>query len=82
MSVQAAITAVTGHDSLSEILKQCIEYTGDVDTVAAIAMGAASCSREIAQDLPAGLVAQLQDQQFGRRYLQDLDRRLFAAFPA
>jgi ADP-ribosylglycohydrolase len=44
---------------LSELLKDCIAFTGDVDTVATIALAAASCSEEITQDLPAHLIENL-----------------------
>ncbi|MEH2461904.1 MAG: ADP-ribosylglycohydrolase family protein [Nostoc sp.] len=47
MSDRAAITAVMRNDSMSELLQDCIAFTGDVDTVAAIALAASSCSEEI-----------------------------------
>jgi ADP-ribosylglycohydrolase len=81
MSVRAAITAVSRAARLSEMLKSCIEFTGDVDTVAAVAMGAASCSRRIVQDLPSLLVIQLEDGTYGRAYIENLDEQLLAKFP-
>ena len=36
MSVRAAITAVIINDNLSDLLKDCINFSGDVDTVATI----------------------------------------------
>ena len=77
-SVQAAVSAVMAHDSLSELLRACVALTGDVDTVATIALAAASCSEEVAQDLPAPLVAGLENGPYGRDYLRDLDARLMA----
>jgi len=44
MAVKGAITAILKQDNLADILKHCISYTGDVDTVATIAMAGASCS--------------------------------------
>lgn len=76
MSVRAAITAITRNDSMSEILKDCISLTGDVDTVGAIALAAASCSTEIAQDLPTHLVETLENDSYGRDYLIRLDEKL------
>jgi ADP-ribosylglycohydrolase len=76
MSVRAALTAIMAHDSLSEILKASIAFSGDVDTVAAIALGAASCSEEIAQDLPPVLMDTLENGTYGLDYLRDLDARL------
>ncbi|HEY9611335.1 ADP-ribosylglycohydrolase family protein [Allocoleopsis sp.] len=78
MSVRAAITAVMRNDSLSELLKDCIAFTGDVDTVGAIALAAGSCSEEIAQDLPHHLIDGLENGTYGRDYLIDLDRRLIS----
>lgn len=75
-STHAAIQAIVMHDNLADILKQCIVFTGDVDTVATIALGAASCSRNITKNLPAHLYEKLEDGQWGRPYLEDLDRRV------
>jgi len=77
-SVRAAITAIQQSNSLADILKRCIAFEGDVDTVAAIAMGAASCSREIEKDLPQCLVDGLENQKFGRDYLIAIDQKLMA----
>jgi ADP-ribosyl-[dinitrogen reductase] hydrolase len=68
-SVHAAVTAVMRHNSLSSILKACVAYTGDVDTVAAVALGAACASHEVANDLPAWLDDQLENGACGRDYL-------------
>lgn len=75
-SAHAAVTAVIQHDSLGEILKACIAFTGDVDTVAAIALGAASCSTEVAQDLPEHLIDTLENGKFGKDYILALDEKL------
>jgi len=78
MSVRAAISALAGSDRMSDLLRACVAFTGDVDTVAAIALAAGSCSREIAQDLPEHLVYGLEDGPYGRAYLEQLDGRLLA----
>ncbi|MCP2728867.1 ADP-ribosylglycohydrolase family protein [Limnofasciculus baicalensis] len=76
MSVRAAITAIIRNDSLSELLQDCIAYTGDVDTVAAIALAAASCSDEIEQDIPLPLIDTLENSAYGKDYIIDLDSQL------
>lgn len=81
MSVRAAITAVVANHRLSELLRACIAYTGDVDTVATIALGAASCSAEYEQDLPAQIYDSLENGPFGRDYLAALERRLYQRYP-
>lgn len=78
MSVHAALTAVSCYSSLSDILKASIAFTGDVDTVATIALGAASCAKDIAQDLPTVLFEKLENSDYGLDYLTDLDTRLTA----
>ncbi|MFG6099643.1 ADP-ribosylglycohydrolase family protein [Leptothoe sp. ISB3NOV94-8A] len=79
MSVHAALTAVMAHDSLSEILKTCIAFTGDVDTVATIALGAASCCQEVEQNIPPVLIETLENGDYGFDYLRHLDGQLFQA---
>lgn len=76
MSVRAAITAVMRHDSLSELLQECIAFTGDVDTVAAIALAAASCSEEVKKDLPHHFIECLENTAYGRDYIINLDKQL------
>jgi ADP-ribosylglycohydrolase len=78
MSVRAAITAVMRNQRLSDLLRDCIAFTGDVDTVATIALAAASCSEEYEQDVPDNLVAMLENGPYGRDYLVALDRQLLA----
>lgn len=80
MSVQAAITALRGCSAMSDLLKTCIQFSGDVDTVAAIALAAGSCSAEIAQDLPAHLFDRLENGPYGRDYIRLLDTQLMAFF--
>jgi ADP-ribosylglycohydrolase len=78
MSVRAAITAVTRNRRLSDLLRDCVAFSGDVDTVATIALAAASCSPEYEQDLPENLVLTLENGPYGRDYLIALDRQLLA----
>lgn len=74
--VKAAISAVVRNDSLSECLKECIDYTGDVDSIAAMALGMGSCCKEIENDLPAHLYSGLENGSFGLDYLRNLDEKL------
>ena len=76
MSVHAALTAVRDNLKLSDLLKACVDFTGDTDTVATIALGAASCSSEYTNDLPDALVFGLENGKYGRDYLEDLDTKL------
>ncbi|MEU4741585.1 ADP-ribosylglycohydrolase family protein [Actinosynnema sp. NPDC023658] len=76
MSVRAALTALSAGGSLSSVLRACVAFTGDVDTVATIALAAASRSAEIAADLPEALVDGLENGPYGRDHLAALDARL------
>lgn len=78
MSVRAALTAILTSNSMHELLKTCINYTGDVDTVATIALAAASCCTEIEQNIPEVLYEGLERGQYGYDYLKELDTRLLS----
>jgi ADP-ribosylglycohydrolase len=45
MSVRAAITALAASERMSDLLRRCVDFTGDVDTVAAIALTAGGMQR-------------------------------------
>lgn len=75
MSVRAAITAISLSSTLGDLLRNCVDFTGDVDTVAAIALGAASCSKDFADDLPAFLSNDLENGPYGRDYIAALDAK-------
>lgn len=78
MSARAAITAVARATSLRALLQDCVAFTGDVDTVAAIALGCAASSPAVERDLPQALVDGLESGPYGRGFLGALDRRLFS----
>jgi len=78
MSVAAALTAISQSENMSQLLQMCIAFTGDVDTVATIAMSAACWSPEITKNLPKFLREDLQNGPYGRDYIIRLDKRLIA----
>jgi ADP-ribosyl-[dinitrogen reductase] hydrolase len=78
MSVRAAVTAIGAAESLSDLLRRCVAWTGDVDTVATIALAAGSCAADLPADLPPALLAGLESGPFGRPYLGGLDARLMS----
>jgi len=71
----AAITAVRRGKSLREVLRIAVSFGGDVDTVAAIAMFAASLT-EMPDDLPPSLYRNLEQGTYGGGYLVELDKKL------
>lgn len=79
---RAAISAVVRNDSLSKILKESVDYTGDVDSVGAIACGLGSLCKMVQKDLPANLLEGLENGRYGRDYLADLDQQLTLLGPS
>ena len=79
MAVRAALTVLAPANSMRSLLHACVAFTGDVDTVATIALAAASRSPEVADDLPMALIKDLERGPYGFPYLYDLDRRLLSA---
>jgi ADP-ribosyl-[dinitrogen reductase] hydrolase len=82
ISVRAAVTAILRNNRLSALLMDCIAFTGDVDTVAAIAMGAAAHSPDIERDLPDHIVRGMENGDYGRDYLVNLDDKLLSGTAA
>jgi ADP-ribosyl-[dinitrogen reductase] hydrolase len=80
MSVRAAVTALRDAESLADALRRCIAFTGDVDTVATIALAAGSCAEDLPADLPETLLTGLESGPYGRPYLAALDGRLMSLF--
>lgn len=64
-TVSAALTCLLKHSCLSELLKSCINLGGDTDSVAAIAVGLATCFREYKKDLPIQLYNNLNEDRYG-----------------
>jgi len=80
-TVHAVGTALLRNRSMSALLRDCVNFGGDVDSVAAIAMGLASLSREYVADIPHVLVDKLEDGAYGRSFLRHLDAALAERFP-
>lgn len=84
--VHAALTpllqmSLTDAGSLTCILRECIAFTGDVDSVACIALAAASQHPRVKKDLPKILYKGLEKGQYGLKFLESLDARMEAVFP-
>ncbi|MCE6958074.1 ADP-ribosylglycohydrolase family protein [Cereibacter sphaeroides] len=80
-AVNAALTAIEAGDTLTGILKVSVAFGGDVDTVAAVALGVGShLLGAEADDLDPSLVENLEHGPWGRACLADLDERLSSTF--
>gem|GEM_PF-120010 len=75
-AILAALAAIQKYDRLSAILIQSVEYKGDVDTVANLAMAIGSVAEEIENDLPPFLAKQLEKGKYGRLFIKKLDLQL------
>ncbi|MDS7958961.1 MULTISPECIES: ADP-ribosylglycohydrolase family protein [unclassified Acinetobacter] len=74
-TVSAALTCLLKHSCLSELLKSCINLGGDTDSVAAIAVGLATCFIEYKKDLPIQLYNNLNEDKYGVSFLLDLESK-------
>lgn len=77
--VRAALTVLTGEMTLCvrDVLRAAVAFTGDVDTVAALALGAIMLDRERASwSIPAHLKEGLETGRYGRTYLFVTERKL------
>jgi hypothetical protein len=80
--VKAVLTVLTYLTSATEMLKASVAFTGDVDTVAALVLAAASQHPDVTWDLPDSLLENLEPGgKFGAEYLQQMDVALESAYP-
>jgi ADP-ribosylglycohydrolase len=79
-TLHAVNTALQRQRGMAGLLRECVEFGGDVDSVAAIALGLAALADDYAADIPAPLHDGLEDGPFGRSWLRALDERLAARF--
>lgn len=77
---RAALAGLLDSRSYRDLLTTIVDYGGDTDTVAAIAMAAASVSAEFADDLPDTLWENLENGTYGRDLLVGHDALLAERF--
>lgn len=75
-TVSAAFSCLLQYNSMSALLKYCIELGGDTDSVASIAIGLATCFTEYKKDLPNHLFKMLEEDKYGIPFLKGLDEKL------
>jgi ADP-ribosylglycohydrolase len=78
-TVHAVATVLLRNRSMTALLRDAVAFGGDVDSVAAIALGLASLTPAIRNDLPPLLIEGLEDGHYGRSYLAGLDEQIRAA---
>lgn len=77
-TVNAVLTVLSKGSSFTQILRASVAFCGDVDTVAALALAAASLSSFYLPDLPPSLVQGLEADLYGIDFLRGLDVQLLA----
>jgi len=80
-TISAVLALIRQHTRMSVILRNAICLGGDTDSVASVALGLASLTDQIRNDLPEHLYKELNPGTKGLSYLQTLDSQLFAKFP-
>ncbi len=75
-AVKAALRALITEHSITDMLNTIIQCGGDTDTAATIAMAAGSCAKDVDQTIPDTLMEGLENGQFGKGYIMDMDRKL------
>jgi ADP-ribosylglycohydrolase len=81
-TLHAVATALLRNKRMSELLVDCVNFGGNVDSVAAIALGLASLSKEYENDIPANLSIDLEFGPYGQTFLRNMDLALVERFPA
>ena len=72
-TVGAVLEAVSESKTYKDVLIHSVAYGGDVDSVAALAMGVASVTPHIKKLIPIKLRKGLENGQFGYDYCMQLD---------
>jgi ADP-ribosylglycohydrolase len=76
-TVDAIVTLINSSpEKMSDILLDSVNFGGDVDTVASVALAIASNSDEVENDLPKILYKDIEKGRFGIDYIKKIDRKL------
>lgn len=81
--IQTAFTAIRLiqiHSNMKDILAHAIRLRGDTDSVASVALGLASLTKKIKNNLPLHLYDKLENGEFGKDYLLEIDSKLFEKY--
>jgi ADP-ribosyl-[dinitrogen reductase] hydrolase len=79
-TTNAVLKIVSEADDMAQCLQQTIAYGGDTDTTAALCMAILSVKKNTKQNLPNFLFDELENGQFGRDYLVNIDKMLKMKF--
>lgn len=79
-TTQALFTVLMQENSLKNMLKKSVDFGGDVDTVASLALAIGSLDPNTEKDLPRWLYDEIENNTYGKDYIQNLDNQLFKIY--
>lgn len=81
MTVAAVIYTLFKAKTTTDIIKIAVNFGGDVDSIASVALGLASIKDDIMINYSKELISNLENKKYGRDYLISLDKRLMQLYP-
>ncbi|WP_291727067.1 ADP-ribosylglycohydrolase family protein [Bernardetia sp.] len=76
-TVEAVLTILTKESNLKSMLKKSVDFGGDVDTVASLALAIGKMNKNVENNLPSFLYDELENGNFGRDYIKKIDKELY-----
>lgn len=76
-TVEAVLTILTKENDLKSMLKKSVDFGGDVDTVASLALAIGKMNKNVENNLPSFLYDELENDNFGRDYIKKIDKELY-----
>jgi ADP-ribosylglycohydrolase len=79
-TIDGVLTVLKNGNTLTEVLDLAVQLGGDTDSVASIACGVASFCKEYPNDWPEFLYTDLEQEEYGKAYIEELDRQVLGMF--
>ncbi|MFK7796001.1 MAG: ADP-ribosylglycohydrolase family protein [Aureispira sp.] len=79
-TIDGVLTVLKNGKTLREVLDLAVKLGGDTDSVASIACGVASFSADYPNDWPAFLYTELEQEEYGKAYIEALDKQVLGMF--
>ena len=79
-TTNAVVSMLSEEVSMKACLKKAIDYGGDTDTSASLCMAIMSVNKNTIKDLPTSLYEEMEDGEYGKKYLELLDKKLIEKY--
>jgi ADP-ribosyl-[dinitrogen reductase] hydrolase len=76
-TVEAVLYVFEKTNTLQDALRMSINLGGDTDTVASLALAIGSLTEEFEKDLPQWMYNDLENEKYGKSYMEILDQKLW-----